>query len=271
MTIPTITFIIPVRDHRGLRGWDATCDRLKTTVASCMQQTESSCNVVVSAHPSTPLPDLPSAVQRVDYNHDPVPLPATNGADRYRAVRLDKGMRAMTGLIDAHDRGDYIMLVDYDDLVSRRIAGFLADEHGLTNDDTPSGYYVDAGYLFDDGPLALRLDHGFNDTCGTSLIVRRDLLRIPERVEDIDPEWSALCLGSHVLLRKELERLGTPLSPLPFAGAAYRIGYRGNTSRTPSVLRRSFTLWVLRHPRVLVDQVSRLRRRTALRPEFLPT
>lgn len=185
-------------------------------------------------------------------------------------MRLDKGSRAMVGLIRTASESAYVMLVDYDDLVSRRITAFIAGamSDDINHKELPAGWLVNQGYLFDDGPLTARLSNGFNSMCGTSVIVRRDLLRVPASLDQLDREWAATCLGSHLLIAEALAEQGSTLEQLPFPGAAYRIGHSGATSGSPSVVRKMFTPWVLRHPRVLAGNVAVMGTRRPLRAEF---
>ena len=48
-------------------------------------------------------------------------------------------------------------------------------------------------------------------------------------------------LGSHVFLHEQMEASKTPLAPLPFIGAIYRIGHAEAHSRSGGILRKFFS------------------------------
>ena len=152
------------------------------------------------------------------------------------------------------------MTVDFDDFVHRDLAATVAAAPEA------NGWFVDRGYCYDGGPLLYRFPRGFDGLCGTSLIVRADLLRIPSDEESADEAWVRRWLGSHVSLRRDLEAEGTPLAPLPFAGAIYRVGYRGNASSNLTIRRWFFRkrLAVTR-PHRFVARLTNLRPITARR------
>ena len=119
---------------------------------------------------------------------------------------------------------------------------------------------INRGYIWDHGGRLLLGHDDFNHLCGTSLIVRSDLYGLPDRFEDASPEWIKSMLGSHHRITDILAGRGTPLSPLPFRGAVYRVAHGGSHSNTPSLLTRYFLSWgALRRPRRLLRNARRLR------------
>jgi hypothetical protein len=75
----------------------------------------------------------------------------------------------------------------------------------------------------------------FHKICGTSHVIRADLMKIPARVEDADDVYIRRWLGSHISIADDLQRQGTPLAPLPFTGAVYRIGHPEASSASPAL------------------------------------
>lgn len=245
----SLTYVVPVRDPAGMANWDRMLPLIELTLASLAA---GGGRIVVAASPGTRLPTLPEGASLVEVHIPYRPLPQGNGKPRYRAVRLDKGTRIAEALVASRPTG-HVMVVDYDDLVSRRLPDHVA-AHPRAN-----GWVVDRGYVVDEGRLAYLLPTGFNVRCGTSLIVRADLLKIPVSMAEAEETWVTRWLGSHRFLRQDLAAQGTPLEVLPFAGAAYRVGYPGNTSGHPSVRRRFFPRSMLRQPRALARHAVRLR------------
>lgn len=227
------TFVIPVPDPRGVADWPHAMSLLVQTVRSVAAQRRApKPTVVVAATRGSDLPaELARLVDVVDVDRDWTPLPQEWAGPRQQAIREDKGTRVATGLVAAQPRG-HAMVVDWDDLVSPWIGRWVSRHP----DD--AGWTVEAGYIFDDGrrPFVARLPRGLQRTCGTTLIIRADLLDIPATLDDLDLDWICTMYGSHRFAPTVLAERGTPLMPLPFAGAAYRVGTGLNGSRVAGVV-----------------------------------
>jgi hypothetical protein len=148
----------------------------------------------------------------------------------------------------------FFMIVDDDDFVSARIV-----QHVAENPDA-NGWTIDRGYIWDDGGRLLLGYDEFNHLCGTSLIIRSDLYGMPEQFEDASLDWIKSMLGSHVRIADILAGRGTPLAPLPFRGAVYRVAHKGSHSRAPSLLVKYFLSWeAIKRPRRLLRNLGKLR------------
>jgi len=251
----SLTFAIPVRDPRGVDDWDAVKALMAVTLGSLFAQRGPRPRVVIGASPGTDLPQLPDDVQVVDVDLPFRPLPAGEGPERWDAILVDKGLRLAHALAGSRPQG-HVMVVDYDDLVSRRLTEVVAGQP-----DAP-GWFVDAGFLWDGGAVASVLPTGFNDLCGTSLLIRADLLRIP--ADPTDPrhlDWIKSTLGSHKQWHGlfELEDLGFP-------GAVYRIGSGANVSGAIGQGRR--VLRAAKRPSELARHLRVLRRWKSVRQDF---
>jgi hypothetical protein len=121
------------------------------------------------------------------------------------------------------------MVVDHDDLVSNRLAELVASAPEA------NGWFLDDGYIFSGGKEVYHYEHMFHKLCGTSHIIRADLLKIPARVDDANSGYIRTWLGSHVFIKDDFEKQGTPLAPLPFTGAVYRMGHADTTSGSPTL------------------------------------
>jgi hypothetical protein len=251
----SLTFAIPVRDPRGVGDWGAVKELIGVTLASLCAQDAAGSRVVLGVSPGTDLPPLPAGVEAVTVDLPYRPLPEGEGPPRWEAIRADKGLRLAHALAAARPQG-HVMLVDFDDLVSTRLAGLVA-----AAPDAP-GWFVDSGYLWDGGPFASVQPTGFNEVCGSSLIVRADLLRLPE--DPGDPahlEWIKTILGSHKAWRDHFS-----LARLAFPEAVYRVGGGHNVSRAEGIGRRAW--YALRRPLDLPRMLSRLRPWASVRRGF---
>jgi hypothetical protein len=254
--MPLVTFIIPVRHQDNARDWGLLKANLTQTVASIANQTNNDWRGIIVANEGAELPDLPERFSAVRVTFPPNDLHEIDKADIeavYDAFRADKGRRVLMGMLAARD-SRFFMIVDDDDFVSARIVQYVC-EHPDTN-----GWTIDRGYIWDDGGSLLLGYDEFNHLCGTSLIVRSDLYRLPERFEDASLDWIKSMLGSHVRIAGILAERGTPLSTLPFRGAVYRVAHGGSHSKAPSLVRKYFlSREALKRPRRLMRNLGKLR------------
>ncbi len=254
--MPLVTFIIPVRHPQNARDWGALTARLEQTLASVAGQSHPDWACVVVANTGASLPPLPDgiSVARVDLPPNDIYDLAQHPREVvYDAVRLDKGRRVLAGMQAAPD-SRFFMVVDDDDLLSNAIVAHVA-RHPEAH-----GWFVEQGYLWDDdGRWFLRIRQ-FDELCGTSLIIRRDLYDLPASAETAGIDWIKTMLGSHIRIKPILATRGTPLAPLPFPGAAYRVGSSGSHSQAPGIWRMKFrNRAALRNPRHLIGNLLRLR------------
>jgi hypothetical protein len=261
----TLDFVVPVRHQASVADWAGVKRTLATTLSSTAAQTRSTWRAVVVANRGADVPTLPNGVTlvEVDFPKPDMPDPKADLEAFYDGIRADKGRRVLAGLLEIRPSG-FVMVVDYDDLVSNRLAEFVAGHAGA------NGWYFDTGYLFSDERLIYRRPREFHEVCGTSLIVRGDLLNVPERFEDASEIYIRRTLGSHKFIKNALAERGTPLAALPFTGAAYRIGHGGSSTSSSGLFEHLFPKKdLLRRPAHVAVRATRLRPiGTKIRDEF---
>lgn len=264
MTAPLV-FVIPVRHPGSVSRWDVVVNNLAMTLASIAAQTVPAWECVVVANRGALLPPLPARC-RVEFVDLPLPrLPdrTTQTEAFYDAVRHDKGLRLYAGLRTINETS-HVMVVDFDDFVSRRLAETVSAHRDCV------GWTLTSGYVWAGGSWChARSD--FHRLCGTSHIIRRDALGKLDR-EDGTPDVDAIKrrLGSHIFIDGDLASAGTPLDILPYRGAVYRIGNPDSTSGTGALFAATTPVRdLLRHPRRSMKGLSGYRRVTpAMRAEF---
>lgn len=253
---PVVTFIIPVRHQDNAKDWPALVARLGQTAASIAAQTHAGWRAIVVANEGGGLPLLPKGFEVVRVDHAPNPLNDIGAADReavYEAVRLDKGRRVLAGMLAAGDTG-YFMIVDDDDFVSRDIVAHAARHDG------ENGWTLHRGLVWAEGGRLVFLHSRFASFCGTSHVVRSDLYDLPPSLERADERYVKDMLGSHVRIDDILAARGTPLSPLPFTGAVYRVGHAGAHSQSRGVIRTALlNRAALSSPRLFWNNLRSLR------------
>lgn len=253
--VVTLSFIVAVRHHDTVRDWTPVQNAIAETVASISSQTSRDWRAVLVANPDTPLPKLPAGVEvcHVALMPPVLPDPSVDGELYYQRIREDKGARLLAGLAHLGARG-HVMAVDYDDFVSRDLASHVERN---PNEDA---WFLDSGYLVEKpGRWAMFKPHGFNNVCGSSLIIKAELYADLLRSEgDERIALAARWLGSHRFIRSDLGERGVRFQPLPFPGAAWRLAGPGETSGARTVLKE-----ITRHTRNPIRMVSRVAR---LRP-----
>jgi hypothetical protein len=251
-----LTFIIPLRHPKNSPDWSALKNRLAQTVRSIEGQEDGRWRALIVANEGSDLPNLPDNF-RVKWVHfAPNSMFEQGKNDRevfLDSLRLDKGRRVLAGILDA-DKTGYSMVVDDDDFVSCRLTSFVA-AHSAAN-----GWYINDGYIWGDGGRLIYEHADFWKFCGTSHIIRTGLYELPASVEEAHSDYIRRTFGGHVRIRADMEARGTPLEPLPFAGAIYRIGHAGAHSKSPGLFRHVFyKREILKNPLKLAQRVSRLR------------
>jgi len=238
--------------------------KLTETARSIAAQDHPAWRAILVADRSADLPPLPAQflVKPVDFPPNPVWERGDHSDEAFRdAGRLDKGKRILAGLLEAGPIG-HVMVVDYDDFVSARLTRFVADHPDAF------GWYVRDGYIWDEGSAVVFRYADFSKLCGTSHLIRADLYKTPTQFDMAEETYIRMWLGSHVYIREYLAEGGTPLVPLPFEGAVYRVGHAGSHSQSTALLNRLFSSkevltrpWAvlrrLRHIRVVAGRIRR--------------
>lgn len=265
-----ITFVIPVRHPANSRDWSQLKSNIAQTMQSVAAQNHEDWRGIIVANEGSDLPPLRERFEVEWVQFPPNALHnqhAGMSTDTFRdAFRIDKGRRVLKGMLRRRD-SRFFMIVDDDDFVSSRITAFA------TRNMDANGWRVDDGYVWSDGGNLLLKHNEFNQICGTSLIIRADAYGLPEQFDAATPEYIMSMLGSHIQPNTLLAARGTPLEPLPFHGALYRIGQSGSHSQAPKILKKFFfNREALQRPRQFMRKLARLRLMTnEIRSEFFGT
>lgn len=221
-----LTFITCLRHPETVSDWAWVETLLAATLRSLDTQSVP-CRVVVVAGRAPRIPEgLRSSVEVVVVDF-PAPVNLTGTHEGWlESTRLDRGSKYAVAL--GRVSGGYVMTVDSDDFVSRRVGAYVRENAG------GPGWYVENGYRYDRHTGLLRRQGNFNGVCGSSLVFRRDLLADPvlpaeAGLDQVVAAWGertvTSLLGSHRHLRAEL---GLPA--LPFPGAVYQVNTGENVS-----------------------------------------
>lgn len=206
-----LIFIVPLKSARVADSWERVSQLLARTVASACAQTSPEFRVVVACH------EIPAGgfshprLEFVQVNYPP-PSPSDRSD-----MRADMQCKHLVAFRRAREYSpSHVMFLDSDDLVSNRLAEFVA-RHSSEN-----GWYMRSGYFFCERQLRLYVERRrFDEWCGSAHIVR------PEHLDFIAHAGDRLVFD-HRQLTGDLERHGTSIRPLPFKGAVYTISHGEN-------------------------------------------
>ena len=227
-----LVFVTSIRHPDNASDYGAVERLLARTAASVDGQLDRGFRMVVVGNrpPASPLPASAEFVE-VDF---PAPSATRSAEIEREAVLTDKGTKLAIGMLAARAHApEHVMTVDADDLVSNRIAGFVNQRPDAT------GWYVEHGYVLSARyGVVLPVDR-FNERCGTSVILRYDLLGVPDlpvtaSQDELRSGFGAFTvrelLGSHRTAVAHFAAQGAPLEPLPFPGAVYQVATGENYS-----------------------------------------
>lgn len=227
---PAFFFTVPLRPRADEARWPAIVALLGATLRSILGQDDPRFEVIIVGHDRPDLPELDDP--RVSFLAADIHRPTSSAEGQPDQVRKRHVAAAEVG----RRGGGYIMVVDADDLVDRRIVSFVrSDRH-------PIGYMVRAGYIYDDGAERMGL---FPDgkrvpqlwaNCGTCAILHftpRDLPVMASDKVDIDETQRRRFyqrLKGHRLWESKLMEAGRFVATLPMRGVIYRMNTGQNLS-----------------------------------------
>jgi len=205
-----LTFIVSMRARALSKNWAHHTSLLERTVDAILAQTHPDFEVVIVCH------DVPGIRQaghpKVHMLPVDIPIPQRTNDD----MCVDKVLKLSKGLEWAIPRrSDYVMFVDADDLVSRRLSEFVAAHDG------ENGWYFHSGYVHTYGDAWVRTHAPHHLICGTGAIVKTSLMRF-EKSEFCRGEVANTLANAGIdYYLPHLEAQGAPIRPLPFPGAVY--------------------------------------------------
>jgi len=219
-------FVVPLRSKSSSNNWAYHSELVFRTLTSICNQTSKDFIVIVVY---TDYPERMVENDKVIYLKYPYPFLISHeitdaGCDTLRyfpkrnlEILMDQARRTMVGCKCAIDRGcKYLMEVDADDLVSNKIAAFVERASNIT----PPGWFINKGFVYIEGSKIIYRYTKLNLICGSTHIVRADLLNIPDFSSKNYLDYNFFSSHSWIRIRlrtyKEVE-----IQPLPFGGIIY--------------------------------------------------
>ncbi|MFP4846438.1 hypothetical protein [Winogradskyella sp. PE311] len=204
-----ITFIVPIKSERVTNNWPKFCKLFEGTLKSICNQTDKDFKVIAVCHEIPKIDFVHSNVEYIQVEFEPPIKRKTESAASINKRReIDKGKKLKLGSAYANDNfnTDYVMTVDSDDFISNRIAEYIN-----SNTVDQPGWYIKKGYIHLDGKPFLFSTIKFSYLCGSSIIVKPEILKY---FFEVDP----ILYFDH---RLKVLNKNIVLSELPFYGGIY--------------------------------------------------
>ena len=251
-----LAFVTSLRARALAQDWAYHSWLLERCLSSITNQESPEWRAFVVCHD---LPDFaPWADPRIHWLTVDIPLPKRTFAD----MVADKVIKTSIGMEAALQHGArFVMPIDADDLVSRRICGHVLDH------EKSAGWFIERGSSHRYGSGLLLSIHRFHLLCGTSNIIGRDHIRFAPDPMFRNARTASVVAMGHGVVAESFAQSGTPLQSLGFAGAVY-IQHQENTSNVdrhkalPQSQQLFHRLKILKR---LLPQLPHVRRLTAAR------
>jgi hypothetical protein len=275
---PRIVFLIPIASARRAKDWRLACALFRQTVSSILNSNSQNYCVVVAGHepPDFQLPQDPR-FKFLSLDHS---LPSLEQGYWLAAVK-DKMIKLAAAWTYAKSawNPEYVMKLDWDDLVSSRLVDWLVSA------EDEAGYLIKHGWIWrSGGRLFIQRTEQFDRVCGSCLIIRGDLADqtgpFLTEVEGamLDEAGSRFAAADHYSLipgagtgtlllndchqryAAQFAYLGHRLATVPFHAAVCRLGHGNNAG----IQSRAETA------RMFLGRIRRTRMLTpSLRKEFM--
>lgn len=238
MIEPMIIFAIPLRARETAKDWDGVLSRFQNTVKSIFNQTSPEFRCIVACNR---IPEMNHSYdERLEFIELPdMPIPHTwleMARDKFwKLTMIAIRIREILEQQRRPENGIYVMPVDGDDLLNRKIAEYCANhpaENGLVSRD---------GYVWQSGKRFFRIYNEMHTYCGSCNIIKMYLDDLPAEC----PADPALCHDAntagelnarypirfnHHTMVDQYAQAGKPFSTLPFRSTVYVLGTGDNIS-----------------------------------------
>lgn len=217
-----LCFVVPFISKQIAKDWEFQNVLLHRTVASLLNQEHENFSAVVVGHDQ---PTFPLSDDRIHWLPVDFPLEISDRDPMETASRdleikwTDRGRKLYYGTEVARQLGaTHILPVDSDDLVSRRLAGIVAQSPER------SGWIFWSGYRYYEGEDCVQLKaRRFFEECGTGAI-----LKIADTPIPAEPEYDRgytyyRFLLNHAYIERKMNDARCAVARLPFPAAVYVI------------------------------------------------
>ncbi|MET1260760.1 glycosyltransferase family A protein [Flagellimonas sp. DF-77] len=205
-----LCFIVPVKSKVVSNDWNQFEKLVERTMKSLTNQIDDNYQIIVVCHEIPQMDFKHDKIEFVQVDFDPPKLDPNGTRDENREKKeLDKSYKIKHGVKIAEKyHPDFLMVVDSDDLISNKILSYVNKQ-----DQSSPGWYVNKGYNYKEGAKYLFYKNKtFNHLCGSSIIIRKDLI---DELFVTEP-WLWY-------MHETMETSAGNLQPLPFPAGVYSI------------------------------------------------
>lgn len=213
-----LCFVIALKSKAVSKNWARVSALFEMCLTSAYNQIDPDFRIVVVCHETPQLSkQFDQRVEIINVDFSPPQQLVTT------LTMQDKWRKLAVGMIRAGELNpNFIMIVDADDLVSRRLAQFVnCSKH-------ENGWMLKHGYNYTFGSRWTYLNDKFS--CGSDSIVNSRLIKFPKDLNDESINNCIVLRWGHTIIGERLAELGTPLRPLPFKGAMQIVNHGDNDS-----------------------------------------
>ena len=155
-------FLIALKSKSAPHNWQKTTQLLAQTLGSIQNQSDNNYRIIIVCNEKPAI-----ANDKIDWVLTDILSPDLESA--FYLKERDRAKKLLIGFNYAKQYSpSYLMPVDADDFVSKNIVKYA------NGNDNSNGYYLGSGYIFEQGNDLIHISHGFENYCGTSLILKSD-------------------------------------------------------------------------------------------------
>ena len=227
----TVYFCIPLKSKQTTNNWPLIESLFNRTLKSIYNQSVDDFRIIVACHeiPAISTP-IDSRLEFLQADYKPPKMAGDITMDKSQEhIRLsDKGAKKDMLANKLYEYGGgYVMFVDADDLISRRLVEYvLRDGHKY-------GYIIKKGYEYNYQSSMIKYEFWFHRICGSSLILNlsKEDLATHKGIKNSTSAYTKLMSRGHYYVNENSRKLRRPLKTLPFFGAMYVINTGENESQ----------------------------------------
>ena len=211
-----ITFAIPMAPVSRCNYWSHAMNNLMVTTKSILKQTDNSYDVIIAKTKGDKIPDF--------CNRPKITIFSVEDSGEFSS---DKDNKTLAMLRIHRELGNkYFLRTDWDDIYHKDLVKYVV-EH-----ENEYGFIIDKGYFYKpDSQEVIELD-GFNMQCGSCHLVHYLENELINGV--YHPKKFTF---HHQHIHEYRQKLGRPLTPLPFRAGLYSItGKNVSTSKHERIL-----------------------------------
>lgn len=204
-----IGIVIPLKAKMVSKDWNATCENLKATILSVVNQTSQNFHCVVIGHDK---PDFMTAsnlnLEKIDFlkfDRFLPPLVTSIESDNQLKYEFDRCHKILAGIVHLKQSFSNIthwFSLDADDLIHKEFVELMQAYY------SGDAIILDSGYVYFKNTGIINNENEFSAYCGSSALISDSLIDIPEIISENSHRCIPFGNYSHVHMRMKLQEIG---------------------------------------------------------------